>query len=34
MRLEPANGQVKPICITPDNVEIQWEVVALVRRVS
>lgn len=31
-RLEPANSQVKPIYATPDNVEIQGRVVAVIRR--
>lgn len=32
IRLEPANSQVKPIYATPDNVEIQGRVVAVIRR--
>jgi repressor LexA len=34
IRLEPANSQVKPIYTTPDNVEIQGRVVAVIRRIS
>jgi len=34
MRLEPANRQMKPIYTTPDNVEIQGRVVAVIRRIS
>ncbi len=33
IRLEPANKQMKPIYTTPDNVEIQGQVVAVLRRV-
>ena len=32
IRLEPANTEVKPIYTTPDNVEIQGRVVAVIRR--
>ena len=32
IRLEPANSQMKPICTTPDNVEIQGKVLAVIRR--
>ncbi len=34
IRLEPANSQMKPIYTTPDNVEIQGRVVAVIRRIS
>jgi len=34
IRLEPANSQIKPIYTTPDNVEIQGKVVAVIRRVQ
>ena len=34
IRLEPANRQMKPIYTTPDNVEVQGRVVAVIRRVS
>jgi repressor LexA len=34
IRLEPANSQIKPIYTTPDNVEIQGKVVAVIRRIS
>lgn len=34
IRLEPANRQMKPIYTTPDNVEIQGKVVAVIRSVS
>ena len=34
IRLEPANSQMKPIYTTPDNVEIQGMVVAVIRRIS
>jgi repressor LexA len=34
IRLEPANSQIKPIYTTPDNVEIQGRVVAVIRRIS
>jgi repressor LexA len=34
IRLEPANKQMKPIYATPDNVEIQGKVVAVIRRIS
>ena len=34
IRLEPANRQVKPIYTTPDNVEVQGRVVAVIRRIS
>jgi repressor LexA len=33
IRLEPANRQMKPIYTTPDNVEIQGRVVAVIRRI-
>jgi repressor LexA len=33
IRLEPANNQMKPIYTTPDNVEIQGKVVAVIRRI-
>jgi len=32
IRLEPANSQTKPIYTTPDNIEIQGKVVAVIRR--
>jgi repressor LexA len=34
IRLEPANRQMKPIYTTPNNVEIQGRVVAVIRRIS
>jgi repressor LexA len=34
IRLEPANGHMRPIYTTPDNVEIQGKVVAVIRRIS
>jgi repressor LexA len=34
IRLEPANRQMRPIYTTPDNVEIQGKVVAVIRRIS
>jgi repressor LexA len=34
IRLEPANRHMKPIYTTPDNVEIQGRVVAVIRRIS
>ena len=34
IRLEPANSQMKPIYTTPDNVEIQGRVMAVIRRIS
>jgi repressor LexA len=34
IRLKPANTQMKPIYTTPDNVEIQGRVVAVIRRIS
>jgi repressor LexA len=34
IRLEPANREMKPIYTTPDNVEIQGRVVAVIRRMS
>ena len=34
IRLEPANSRMKPIYTTPDNVEIQGRVVAVIRRVA
>ena len=34
IRLEPANRHMKPIYTTPDNVEIQGKVVAVIRRIS
>jgi len=34
VRLAPANCHMKPIYTTPDNVEIQGKVVAVIRRVS
>jgi repressor LexA len=34
IRLEPANSQMKPIYTTPDNVEVQGKVVAVIRRIS
>ena len=33
IRLEPANSQMKPIYTTPDNVEIQGKVVAVIRHI-
>jgi len=33
IRLKPANSQMKPIYTTPDNVEIQGRVVAVIRRI-
>ena len=32
VRLEPANRQMKPIYTTPDNVEVQGKVIAVIRR--
>ena len=34
IRLQPANSQMKPIYTTPDNVEIQGRVMAVIRRIS
>jgi len=34
IRLEPANRKLKPIYTTPDNVEVQGRVVAVIRRVQ
>ncbi|HEU65943.1 MAG TPA: repressor LexA [Chloroflexi bacterium] len=34
IRLEPANKRMRPIYTTPDNVEIQGKVVAVIRRMS
>ncbi len=34
IRLEPANRKMKPIYTTPDNVEIQGRVVAVIRRIT
>jgi repressor LexA len=34
IRLEPANRHMRPIYTTPDNVEIQGRVVAVIRRIS
>jgi repressor LexA len=34
IRLEPANSRMKPIYTTPDNVEVQGRVVAVIRRIS
>jgi repressor LexA len=34
IRLEPANSRTKPIYTTPDNVEIQGRVVAVIRRMT
>jgi repressor LexA len=34
IRLEPANRQMKPIYTTPDNVEVQGRVVAVIRRIA
>jgi repressor LexA len=34
IRLEPANSQIRPIYTTPDNVEIQGKVVAVIRHVQ
>jgi repressor LexA len=34
IRLEPANSRMKPIYTTPNNVEIQGRVVAVIRRIS
>ena len=34
IRLEPANSRIKPIYTTPDNVEIQGKVLAVIRRIS
>jgi repressor LexA len=33
IRLEPANSQMKPIYTSPDNVEIQGRVVAVIRHI-
>ncbi len=32
IRLQPANSQMKPIYVRPDNVEIQGRVIAIIRR--
>ncbi len=32
IRLQPANGQMKPIYVEPDNVEIQGRVIAVIRQ--
>ena len=32
IRLQPANSQMKPIYVSPDNVEIQGRVIAVIRR--
>jgi repressor LexA len=34
IRLQPANSQMQPIYVSPDNVEIQGKVVAVIRKVS
>ena len=34
VRLQPANSQMKPIYTSPDNVEIQGKVVAVIRRMK
>ena len=34
IRLQPANSQMKPIYTTPDNVEIQGKVVAVIRHIT
>jgi repressor LexA len=34
VRLQPANEQMQPIFVAPDNVEIQGRVIAVIRRVS
>jgi repressor LexA len=34
IRLQPANRRMKPIYTSPDNVEIQGKVVAVIRRIS
>ena len=34
IRLQPANEQMKPIYVNPDNVEVQGKVVAVVRRLD
>jgi len=34
IRLQPANEQMKPIYVAPDNVEIQGKVIAVIRRLG
>lgn len=34
VRLQPANSRMKPIYTSPDNVEVQGRVVAVIRRIS
>ena len=34
IRLQPANSQMRPIYVAPDNVEIQGKVIAVVRQVA
>lgn len=34
VRLQPANSQMQPIYVAPDNVEVQGRVIAVIRRVA
>ena len=34
VRLQPANSQMQPIYVAPDNVEIQGKVIAVIRRLT
>ena len=34
IRLQPANSQMKPIYVEPDNVEIQGRVIAVIRQLD
>ena len=34
IRLQPANNQMQPIYVEPDNVEIQGRVIAVIRRLG
>jgi len=34
IRLQPANSQMQPIYSTPDNIEIQGKVIAVIRQLT
>ncbi|HEX7476081.1 MAG TPA: S24 family peptidase, partial [Dehalococcoidales bacterium] len=34
VRLQPANSQMQPILVSPDNIEIQGKVIAVIRQLT
>ncbi|GAJ19330.1 unnamed protein product, partial [marine sediment metagenome] len=34
IRLQPANSQMQPVYVEPDNVEIQGRVIAVIRQLA